>query len=170
MFFKRKNQIRLLKASELFDTNWYIKKYEEQFDPKKCLPEYHYLTLGYKLGNDPSADFSTKLYIDKYPDVRDSGLNPLIHYLTHGQYEKRSLFSSRRLAESLGGVKSSSGTDCNSHMVLIQSIGLFQAKWYSETYFKSELSEEKCLEHFLKTGYMQGYDPSPAFSLSLIHI
>ena len=166
LFFKRKNQIRLLKASELFDTNWYITKYEEQFDPKKCLPEYHYLTLGYKLGNDPSADFSTKLYIDKYPDVRDSGLNPLIHYLTHGQYEKRSLFSSRRLAESLGGVKSSSGTDCNSHMVLIQSIGLFQAKWYSETYFKSELSEEKCLENFLKTGYMQGYDPSPAFSCS----
>lgn len=49
----------------------------------------HYLTRGWLDGLDPSMAFSTKGYLDAYPDVAAEGTNPLIHYVLHGQFENR---------------------------------------------------------------------------------
>jgi glycosyltransferase involved in cell wall biosynthesis len=50
----------------------------------------HYLWIGARLGRDPSPDFSTSYYLQRYPDIRNAAVNPLIHFLLHGRSEKRS--------------------------------------------------------------------------------
>ncbi len=51
----------------------------------------HYLLAGAREGLDPSAAFSTEDYNAANPDVAAAGLNPLAHYLAHGQAEHRPL-------------------------------------------------------------------------------
>nr|WP_082523951.1 hypothetical protein [Methylobacterium sp. Leaf399] len=52
-------------------------------------PLAHYLILGWLEGRDPSAGFSTMGYLAANPDVKQTGLNPLIHFLEHGLAEGR---------------------------------------------------------------------------------
>lgn len=49
----------------------------------------HYLDLGWREGRDPSGQFSTDGYLDANPDVRASGINPLIHFLEIGLTQGR---------------------------------------------------------------------------------
>ncbi|CAI4169458.1 hypothetical protein ALT1644_50016 [Alteromonas macleodii] len=164
-YFELKKQINLLKTSDLFDAEWYLNNYGDKFDHVKLSPEHHYLSLGYKLSFDPSAEFSTHLYLDKYPDVRESGINPLVHYLTHGFKENRKLFSTRSFAKHIGSLRPRVSLEQQEKLsALIHLFGAFQASWYSSTYFNSSLDEEECLAHFLKDGYRNGFDPTPAFS------
>ncbi|EHX8970610.1 glycoside hydrolase family 99-like domain-containing protein [Escherichia coli] len=78
----------LLKASELFDSEWYKKTYPDvaylDMDPVE-----HYLKYGWRMLRDPSTEFSTKFYLKFNSDVKDAGVNPLIHYLTQGINEGR---------------------------------------------------------------------------------
>ena len=160
-YFELKKHISLLKTSDLFDAEWYLNNYGDKFDHVKLSPEHHYLSLGYKLSFDPSAEFSTHLYLDKYPDVRESGINPLVHYLTHGVKENRKLFSTRSFAKHISSLSPRVSLEQQEKLsALVHSFGAFQASWYSSTYFDSSLDEEECLAHFLKDGYRKGFDPS----------
>ena len=47
-------------------------------------PIEHYLKLGAKENRNPSPDFDTKLYLQNFPNVAMSGMNPLEHYILHG--------------------------------------------------------------------------------------
>lgn len=49
----------------------------------------HYLTVGWKLGDRPSAWFDVQWYLSAYPDIREAGIEPLSHYLRHGWRENR---------------------------------------------------------------------------------
>lgn len=81
--------VKMLLNSDLFDEKYYVKHYPEV--KKFCLPPvYHYLKVGWKLGYNPSAKFDTKAYLSSYADVIRN--NPLIHYLTSGKKEHRSIF------------------------------------------------------------------------------
>jgi glycosyltransferase involved in cell wall biosynthesis len=53
----------------------------------------HYKDHGWREGRDPSQFFSTKIYLEIYPDVAGSGMNPLRHYVIHGK--DRSRFASK---------------------------------------------------------------------------
>lgn len=44
----------------------------------------HYQEHGWREGRDPSQFFSTSRYLEIYPDVAASGMNPLEHYILHG--------------------------------------------------------------------------------------
>lgn len=83
-----KQQLKLLKRSDLFDADWYLKTYPDVatsgIDPYK-----HYLKFGAQEGRDPSPYFTTNWYQKAYPDVVATGQNPLIHYLKFGQQEGR---------------------------------------------------------------------------------
>ena len=83
------NHIKMLLNSDLFDEKYYVKHYP---DVKKFSlpPVYHYLKVGWKLGYNPSAKFDTKAYLSSYADVMKN--NPLIHYLTSGKKEHRSIY------------------------------------------------------------------------------
>ena len=78
--------IETIRASLLFDEAWYRKEYGfgEYLDAAK-----HYLMQGWKEGREPSPFFSNEEYLSLYPDVRESGMNPLLHFELHGFAEGR---------------------------------------------------------------------------------
>ena len=78
--------VETIRASLLFDETWYREQYGfgEYLDAAK-----HYLEQGWKEGKEPSAFFSNEEYLSLYPDVRESGINPLLHFEWHGYAEGR---------------------------------------------------------------------------------
>ncbi len=61
------------------------------------MPLPHYLVSGAARGKDPSLRFSNAKYFGSNPGVRESGINPLAHFLLYGKQEdlyKYSKFSS----------------------------------------------------------------------------
>ncbi|MGX7872043.1 glycosyltransferase [Mesorhizobium sp. ORM6] len=59
----------------------------------------HFLAHGWKEHRDPSADFSVSYYLRRYPDIARAGINPFIHYILHGQGEKRTTLSHKERLE-----------------------------------------------------------------------
>lgn len=79
---------KTIAASELFDKSWY-RRHQMRGPSKLTDPLWHFLALGRKHQLDPSPMFDTEHYISSHPDVRDSNLNPLFHYLEYGVGERR---------------------------------------------------------------------------------
>jgi hypothetical protein len=52
-------------------------------------PLVHYLTKGWRQGAAPHPQFDGDLYLQWNPDVKAAGVNPLEHYVRHGQLEGR---------------------------------------------------------------------------------
>ena len=44
-------------------------------------PLDHYIYHGWKEGRTPSSKFDGEYYLDRYPDVKASKMNPLVHYV-----------------------------------------------------------------------------------------
>ena len=90
--------MRLVGASELFDTDWYLQQNPDV--PKAGVnPLAHYLRQGAAEGRDPNPLFDSDWYLRQNPDVVKAGVNPLSHYLQQGASEGRNpslYFSSNR--------------------------------------------------------------------------
>ena len=90
--------MRLVGASELFDTDWYLQQNPDV--PKAGVnPLAHYLRRGAAEGRDPNPLFDSDWYLRQNPDVVKAGVNPLSHYLQQGASEGRNpslYFSSNR--------------------------------------------------------------------------
>jgi hypothetical protein len=71
-----------------FDERYYLSSY-----PDVALtgidPLVHFLTRGWRAGQNPNNDFETVYYLDTNPDVAAAHINPYFHYLTHGMDEGR---------------------------------------------------------------------------------
>ncbi|WP_137222107.1 hypothetical protein [Shewanella sp. MEBiC00475] len=74
--------------SSYVDQDFYFTLYPDVSDSKYTAVE-HYCKFGWRELKDPSADFSTKFYLDDNPDVVDANVNPLFHYVAAGQFERR---------------------------------------------------------------------------------
>ena len=75
-------------ASDLFDAAYYEAHCEVAIPEGQTAAE-HYLEIGATLGHDPSALFSTRVYLERNPDVARARYNPLLHFLVHGRSEGR---------------------------------------------------------------------------------
>lgn len=75
------NHAALVEASGLFDPEWYRR---ENPDIGDMDPLNHYLNHGGFEGRKASPSFDTRRYVAEHPDVADTGLNPLVHYLAIG--------------------------------------------------------------------------------------
>ncbi len=84
-------KIKQVVASKLFDMDWYYNMYLSKSDIDKKQSISHYLRLGWKLFYDPSDNFSTFKYLNKYPEVKNSDFCPLLHYIVFGQREGKNL-------------------------------------------------------------------------------
>lgn len=83
--YNDKINIDLIKSSNLFSSKYYLfENSEVKIDPAK-----HYYYRGFKEGKSPSYDFSNNAYLRMYKDVRNAGINPLVHYLKYGKRENR---------------------------------------------------------------------------------
>ena len=76
-----------IKDNELFDKNFYILNHNLHLSEDYAI--LHFLNEGCDLGFNPSKDFDCNEYLKNYPDVKNAGLNPFVHYVLHGQKEGR---------------------------------------------------------------------------------
>ena len=88
---KRARKDRLLISnSEYFDIE-YVSTQLNQLGLKVKDPLEFFVSFGAELELSPSEKFDTKSYLAMNPDVKSSGINPLLHYIKHGKAEGRVL-------------------------------------------------------------------------------
>ncbi|MBS3667116.1 hypothetical protein [Vreelandella boliviensis] len=87
-----KRQVALIEQSQWFDAKWYLAQYPDVARDSKMAanPARHYLLMGGFEGRDPCPDFNSAYYLEHNPDVVQSGINPLVHYIKFGEKEQRS--------------------------------------------------------------------------------
>ncbi len=78
-----------------FDSGFYVSQLTPETASGIGIPVLHYLAAGVPRTLDPSEGFSTAGYLSLNPDVRSSGLNPLVHYVRYGRAEGRPILPSR---------------------------------------------------------------------------
>ena len=81
------NQINKIAESGYFDEQWYRQQYPDATKAESAIE--HYLNVGAKIGYNPSPRFDTNWYLNMYPDVATGDVNPLLHFIIHGQHEGR---------------------------------------------------------------------------------
>ena len=84
----KRDVYRTIKQSEFFDRSFYYSQHPRLLSLVGD-PVWHFVNHGWKKGFSPSSGFDTAYYLMKNDDVRLSQLNPLYHYLKHGQSERR---------------------------------------------------------------------------------
>ena len=87
--------VALVERSGYFDWSYYRMQRDALASESNLL--LHYLHTGWRDGLDPGPWFDTSYYVDANPDVRSSGLNPLVHYLLFGRDEGRSAVPPRAM-------------------------------------------------------------------------
>jgi glycosyltransferase involved in cell wall biosynthesis len=65
-------------------------------------PLSHFIEIGADQGLDPSYEFDTSFYLQEHPDVDDTGMNPLAHYVLFGRKEGRPIAPSTPVGVSKG--------------------------------------------------------------------
>ncbi len=81
----------LVRASSLFDAEWYLERYQDV----KIMgvdPVEHFLWIGHRIGRSPSEAFSVPRYLQSHWDVKAAKMNPLLHYLKNGIHEDRIIY------------------------------------------------------------------------------
>ena len=78
----------MVKASDLFDTKWYL-TVNPDVKSKKISAAKHYVKSGWKEGRNPSPKFDGNQYLNDYPEVAEKGICPLVHYIINGRREGR---------------------------------------------------------------------------------
>ncbi len=81
------SQINTIAESGFFDEQWYRQQYPDSLNTPSAIE--HYLDTGAKNRYNPSPKFDTNWYLNMYPDVANGDVNPLLHYILHGQHEGR---------------------------------------------------------------------------------
>lgn len=86
---KRRDSISLIETH--VDREFYIAHNNlkcEDFPSVAAVAE-HYYDYGAAAGYDPNPSFFTRFYLSTHIDVARAGLNPLLHFIQHGQFEGR---------------------------------------------------------------------------------
>jgi Methyltransferase domain/Glycosyl transferase family 2 len=147
------DQERLILSSGLFDPDWYLSAYPEVGAVGNALN--HYLETGARKGFDPGPGFSTAGYLEANPDVREKGLNPLVHYVRFGRAEGRETGGAERIAKAAAPMLG------NAALARVREE--FDSGFYRAT--NPDLAEDvDAFEHFMRTGWKERRDPAPGFS------
>lgn len=77
-----------IKKMGLFDYDFYISNYDytSQIDPL-----LHYIYQGYKENKNPNPQFDGEFYSNKYHEIKEQDINPLVYFILKGQYEGKTL-------------------------------------------------------------------------------
>ena len=146
------DQERLVRTSGFWDAAWYASRYPEAGGEARALS--HFLRVGAARGHDPGPAFCTSAYLDAYPDVREAGINALLHYLRFGRQEGRIARDAHGrqtgTAEALGGE------------ALERVRQAFDEDFYRAA--NPDLGEADAFAHFMGPGWHQRRDPAPWFA------
>jgi hypothetical protein len=77
-----------LSGSGLFDQAWYEARYADLLAAESSAL-VQFCDIGWRRGLQPNFCFDTAHYLAVNGDVRQAGLNPLVHYLEYGEAENR---------------------------------------------------------------------------------
>ena len=73
--------------SGLFDEDWFSEYYSLNRNSVNLV--VYYMTDYITYGLNPSPDFDSMWYLEKYEDVKKNGINPFVHYIKYGKKEGR---------------------------------------------------------------------------------
>lgn len=141
--------IELRTARRRFDYSYYRRTYPDftNLSDRQLLVQY--CMLGWREGRDPAPDFSTSRYLRAYPDVAAAQINPFVHFLAKGEKEGRKGWP-----------------EFPEDVELARLEPHFDAGYYRACNPDlAHLSDQKLLEHFHLTGWGEGRDPTPDFSV-----
>jgi hypothetical protein len=118
-----------------------------------------------------SGFFDQDWYTRTYPDVAESGLDPLRHFLQHGAAERRDPGPRFSVAAYVAQDPSAASSGINPLLHFLERretilrSGLFDADWYARTYPDVAQSALDPLSHYLQYGAAEQRDPGPGFSV-----
>ncbi|KAA0577944.1 glycosyltransferase [Azospirillum sp. B21] len=158
------------KCSTEFDEDFYLSQLLHT-DIKNQSPFEHYMNIGWTFGVDPAPWFSTKAYLQKYPDVSESGMNPFLHYFQYGQDEGRELPEYQATTMPSGMLDHSTFHELTDHLGLSADDLSVVDAFIDNDYYISHLphvdfSHMSPAAHYLTVGWIAGIDPSRHFSTS----
>jgi hypothetical protein len=130
----------------------------------------HYLETGWRKGLSPSPYFDVPWYLNAFADVRESGLEPLTHFLGTGMEQLRDphpafnmrLYKENYLADApevspiLHYMREGWRKGCRPHP-------LFWTEWYAEKYLEAGAVDP--FYHFVTVGWRAGNNPNPVFDV-----
>jgi len=150
-------------------------------------PCSHYAHAGWREGRDPAPWFSTRAYLAAYPEIEAAGTNPFAHFLAQGRREGREIQASdlaqryyQRRGERTawtyrpdppqaeppapGPGEIASAAPLADHRELVEPE--FDPRFYLAENPDVADGGGDPLDHFLTTGWREGRDPAPWFSVS----
>lgn len=139
-------------------------------------PLKDYLESGWRQGRDPAPWFSAGAYLKTHADVRRTSVEPFYHYLTQGWREGREIQASAkgehyllnppRAAEASPEAQHDEAAWARQLAAERAAVrGEFDAAFYLKAYPDVAEARQDPLEHFLITGWREGRDPNPRFSV-----
>ena len=132
-----------IKKWDLFDSEYYL---ESNPEIGKLDPLTHYLLVGWKEGKNPSEDFDNDFYLNRYPEVINLGVSPLIHYALWGANENRIINKEEEFELSIE---------------ILEDSNLFDESYYLNQ--NPDLNNLTPIEHYLLHGWKEGKNPSKDF-------
>ena len=85
-----KDQYELIQGSGIFDSIYYQEINEDLHELGNDFNFLlHYIRFGIQENRNPNVDFDPIWYLGFYPDVKEDGIFPIIHYILHGLNENR---------------------------------------------------------------------------------
>jgi hypothetical protein len=152
----------------------------------------HFCHGGWQSGLHPNEFFDPRHYLDRNPDVREAGVNPLLHYIAHGAREDRTtsdrldpaqyrvlhqlgpgasvivecLQRSRRQHALVGMMRDpaiADGVVDHEARAVIRESDLFDENYYLINYPDVRQSGMDPFDHFHRFGMAEGRRPNPYF-------
>ncbi len=169
--FLLRPKVRLLAASGLFDSDWYLEQYPD-VRAAGVNPLIHYLRHGAAEGRDPNPLFDSDWYLDRYPDVRAAGVNPVVHYLRYCAREGRDpnpFFDTDWYLNEYPDVRAASPNPLAHYLQYGAAEGrdpssLFDSDWYLDHNHDVRAAGANPLAHYLRHGAVEGREARPPLS------
>jgi len=174
--------------SAAFDPDFYRAVYTDL--PAELDALWHYRMAGWREARDPAPWFSAARYLDENPDVVAWELEPFAHYLLRGRREGRDIHPSRHMSTYYGvvgwvppawtypdfapparhGVRRGPVTRPVAAAPATAELRAAMAAEFDAAYYLAINPDVAAagmapLEHFIATGWTEGRDPNPQFSV-----
>lgn len=147
--------VEIIRNSGLFDVASYQSRYGGNRSRQMVNPIYHYCSEGWLQGANPSPDFDTQFYLQENPDIRDSGMNPFVHYIVAGAEEQRDPNPRTRQERICRQIQS--------EVDAIRASGLFDEAFYRAMHPELEAICQDPIYHYCALGWREGKNPSSEF-------
>ncbi len=148
------SEVAAIRESGLFDEAWYRSRYPDLASVVD--PVQHYCAHGWREGRNPSAAFDTLFYLATSPDIKEAGMNPLLHYVLAGAAEGRPAHP--------GETASRDEARVAIEVEAIRASGQFDEAFYRAMNPDIDPAPADAIRHYCERGWREGRNPCDDFS------